>query len=60
MSLNYVSDLFTEVYHFSVGISGLAYLGLGVGFIIASVFSAKMSSQIYRRVRAWFLLKSLT
>ena len=59
MNLNSVLALFAEVYHFSVGISGLAYIGLGLGFIAATVFAARISDQIYHRVRAHFLLNSL-
>ncbi|KAH7887863.1 multidrug resistance protein 4 [Phlebopus sp. FC_14] len=40
-------DLFTEVYHFSVGVGGLAYIGLGLGFLLATIFGAKISDQIY-------------
>ncbi|KAF8450381.1 major facilitator superfamily domain-containing protein [Boletus edulis BED1] len=45
-------DLFATVYHFSVGISGLAYLGLGLGFCGAALLSAKISDQIYHRLAA--------
>lgn len=40
-------DLFTNTYHFSEGVGGLAYLGLGVGFFSASVFGAKAANKIY-------------
>jgi hypothetical protein len=43
--------LFSEVYHFSIGISGLAYIGLGLGFISATVFGVKLSGKIYNYVR---------
>ncbi|KAH7916329.1 major facilitator superfamily domain-containing protein [Hygrophoropsis aurantiaca] len=43
-------NLFTEVYHFSVGIGGLAYIGLGLGFLLATVFGAKISDQIYQHL----------
>ncbi|KAJ5648883.1 uncharacterized protein N7484_002606 [Penicillium longicatenatum] len=29
-----ISDVFTSTYGFSVGLSGLAYLGIGIGFIV--------------------------
>ena len=51
MDLSFVSALFADVYHFSVGISGLAYIGLGLGFIAAAIFGAKISDQMYLRVR---------
>ncbi|KAG1730841.1 multidrug resistance protein 4 [Suillus paluster] len=39
--------LFSDVYHFSVGIRGLAYLGIGLGCLFASAISAKLSDSIY-------------
>ncbi|KAJ7121826.1 multidrug resistance protein 4 [Mycena crocata] len=39
--------LFTETYGFSVGISGLAYLGLGIGFILASGVGAVINKKFY-------------
>ncbi|KAG1850195.1 major facilitator superfamily domain-containing protein [Suillus subalutaceus] len=44
--------LFSEVYHFSIGIGGLAYIGLGVGFISAAIFGAKLSNKIYSHLSA--------
>ena len=60
ITLNSLSDLFATVYHFSVGIAGLAYLGLGLGFLSAAILGARLSDQIYHRVRPFFLLRSLT
>ncbi|KAG2367887.1 major facilitator superfamily domain-containing protein [Suillus spraguei] len=40
-------DLFSEVYHFSTGISGLTYIGLGFGFLSATIFGIKLCSKIY-------------
>ncbi|KAG1753909.1 major facilitator superfamily domain-containing protein [Suillus paluster] len=40
-------DLFSKVYHFSIGIGGLAYLGIGFGFLTATLFGAKLSDKIY-------------
>jgi len=45
-------ELFTRTYGFGIGTSGLAYLGLGVGFIIASVFSVWFSDKVYAYYRA--------
>jgi len=45
-------DLFATVYGFSVGIAGLAYLGLGLGFLAATLFGARISDQIYHRLAA--------
>lgn len=43
-------DLFLNTYHFSTGISGLCYIGLGVGFVTAAIYSAFLSNQIYQKV----------
>lgn len=40
-------DLFANVYHFSIGIGGLTYIGIGFGFVVATVFSAQLSDKIY-------------
>ncbi|TFY82605.1 hypothetical protein EWM64_g1411 [Hericium alpestre] len=40
--------LFTEIYHFNTGTGGLAYLGLGIGFLLSTVFGAKYADQIYK------------
>ncbi len=41
---------FGKTYHFGPGIGGLAYLGLGVGFILATIFGAKIADGIYKYV----------
>jgi len=41
------STLFSEIYGFDTGIGGLTYIGLGVGFLLATAFSAKSANQIY-------------
>ncbi|KAG0709503.1 multidrug resistance protein 4 [Suillus ampliporus] len=40
-------DLFSTTYHFSIGIGGLAYIGIGFGFLAATLFGAKISDKIY-------------
>ncbi|KAG1874548.1 major facilitator superfamily domain-containing protein [Suillus subalutaceus] len=40
-------DLFSEVYHFSIGISGVTYIGIGIGFLSATLFGARVSDKIY-------------
>ncbi|KAG1755713.1 major facilitator superfamily domain-containing protein [Suillus lakei] len=40
-------DLFSNVYHFSTGIGGLTYIGVGFGFLVSTVFGAKLSDKIY-------------
>ena len=43
-------DIFADTYHFSTGIGGLAYIGLGVGFVFAVVFGSKFGDLIYKHV----------
>jgi len=38
--------VFGEQYHFSIGIQGLAYLGLGIGTTAAMIFSASLSDKM--------------
>ncbi|KAG6336351.1 hypothetical protein ID866_2746 [Astraeus odoratus] len=40
-------SLFTDVYHWSIGVGGLAYLGLGFGFFLSAVLGAKISDKMY-------------
>ena len=42
--------IFKEIYGFNTGAGGLAYLGLGVGFVAATLFGAKVAHEIYRKV----------
>ncbi|KAF9447358.1 MFS general substrate transporter [Macrolepiota fuliginosa MF-IS2] len=44
--------LFSNTYGFEPGVAGLAYLGLGVGFIIATIIGAKFSNRIYAHLAA--------
>lgn len=41
------ADFFSRTYGFSVGIGGLAYLGLGIGFASATMFGAKFVDRTY-------------
>lgn len=43
------SALFPEIYGFSEGITGLCYLGLGLGFFSMSIFGATVSNRIYNK-----------
>jgi hypothetical protein len=43
-------EVFSTDYGFNIGAGGLAYLGLGVGFLIASLVGAKAGSEIYNKV----------
>lgn len=38
------------IYGFDTGIGGLVYLGLGIGFLVATMFGAKTADQIYHYV----------
>ncbi|KAI0053098.1 MFS general substrate transporter [Auriscalpium vulgare] len=42
-------DLFSDVYHFTPGIAGLAYLGIGIGFVLATVIGGHVGNQLYRK-----------
>ncbi len=44
-------DFFKEAYGFGPGIGGLVYLGLGGGFILATLFGARFADQVYHYVR---------
>ncbi|KAH8103383.1 major facilitator superfamily domain-containing protein [Cristinia sonorae] len=44
--------LFAKTYHFKPGPSGLAYLGLGVGFFIATFFGGRFGDKIYQSMSA--------
>ncbi|KAF8817134.1 multidrug resistance protein 4 [Phlegmacium glaucopus] len=39
---------FSTTYNFSPGIGGLCYIGLGIGFFLATLFGAKFADQIYK------------
>ncbi|OAX31004.1 hypothetical protein K503DRAFT_704440, partial [Rhizopogon vinicolor AM-OR11-026] len=39
--------LFSDVYHFSIGMGGLAYIGVGLGFVFSAIVGAKLSNKIY-------------
>lgn len=44
------SDIFSNTYGFNPGITGLTYIGLGVGLFAATIFGAKFADQVYHRV----------
>ncbi|KAH9943321.1 multidrug resistance protein 4 [Epithele typhae] len=44
--------IFTGIYGFSIGIGGLAYIGLGVGFLSATFFGAWFADRIYASLSA--------
>ena len=46
----FIADLFQSNYGFSPGAGGLAYLGLGFGYLLASFSSAKFADWIYKYV----------
>ncbi|KIK56610.1 hypothetical protein GYMLUDRAFT_75996 [Collybiopsis luxurians FD-317 M1] len=43
-------DLFSTVYGFNTGVGGLVYLGLGIGFLVATLFGARTADQIYHHL----------
>ena len=45
-----LADVFSTDYGFNIGAGGLAYLGLGVGFMAASLFGAKFGGEVYKQV----------
>ncbi|EPQ59329.1 MFS general substrate transporter [Gloeophyllum trabeum ATCC 11539] len=47
-------ELFTDVYHFNLGSTGLAYIGLGVGFLLSTILGARWSDPIY----GWFCARN--
>lgn len=42
--------LFRDTYGFSLGTGGLVYLGLAVGFLLATLFGARTANKIYLHV----------
>jgi len=48
--LTHYAALYSTTYGFGPGLSGLAYLGLGVGFILATLFGARIGNGIYHKV----------
>ncbi|KAF8517948.1 MFS general substrate transporter [Hysterangium stoloniferum] len=40
-------DLFAETYGWGLGLSGLAYLGPGIGFVVGTTLSAPLMTKIY-------------
>ncbi|KAF5343601.1 hypothetical protein D9757_013686 [Collybiopsis confluens] len=46
------SALYLNVYHFNTGTSGLAYLGLGIGFFLATLIGAYVGNVIYAKLSA--------
>ncbi|KAF8887590.1 multidrug resistance protein 4 [Infundibulicybe gibba] len=42
------ANFFSTTYGFSPGLGGLAYVGLGIGFLLATFFGAKFADQVYQ------------
>ena len=47
-----ITGVFLETYHFSQGVSGLAYLGLGIGMMIGLVMVGVASDRILKKLTA--------
>lgn len=47
-----ISDVFTSNYSFTVGLSGLAYLGIGIGFFIGLLVTALTNDRIVKTLTA--------
>jgi len=45
-----LAETFNSTYGFNTGVGGLAYLGLGVGFMAATLFGAKFGDEVYKKV----------
>ncbi|GAC97403.1 multidrug transporter [Pseudozyma hubeiensis SY62] len=58
------SEDILPTYNWGLGISGLSYLGLGLGFLVAAFTNAALQDEIYARLvladgkLGWFLFKS--
>lgn len=52
LALSTYFELFLTVYHESVGISGLNYLSLGLGFFIGAPVCGKSGDKIYQKLKA--------
>ncbi|KAG8845868.1 hypothetical protein FRB96_002236 [Tulasnella sp. 330] len=52
LTLTTFSALWVEKYHYGVGISGLHYIALGLGFTFGSQFGARALDIIYKRLKA--------
>ena len=50
LQLTFLLALFTIDYGFGIGVSGLAYIGLGPGFVLATVVGASVADSIYHKV----------
>ncbi|KAI9513187.1 multidrug resistance protein 4 [Russula earlei] len=44
--------LFNDVYHFRTGVSGLAYLGVGIGFSVATAMGGHYGNKVYHALAA--------
>jgi hypothetical protein len=45
------AEFFARAYNFSAGVGGLAYLGLGVGFFLATLVGGRLAGHVYTWVR---------
>lgn len=54
LSLTSWVEIFASVYGFGPGISGLAYIGLGVGFFVSTFFGGYFGDRVYQAVSTCF------
>lgn len=50
------SSIFSEVYHWKSSTVGLAYIGPGIGYLLAALSGAQISSKIYSMVSGYSIL----
>lgn len=56
-SYSFNEAFFKKTYGFAPGVGGVAYLGLGVGFFLATIFGAKFADQIYKHVSLYSIVR---
>lgn len=42
------TEIFTQQYHFTIGVTGLAYLGIGIGNLIGLIFTGKSMDKLVK------------
>lgn len=52
LALSTFFELFMKVYHESIGVAGLNYISLGLGFFIGAPLCGKAGDKVYRKLKA--------